>query len=222
MIRWHTKRTGLIGLCAFGALGFLLGCEADVSEDCGGMGTVVSCLSVDSVTPVDIAGEPSSNVDASANLCLPEGTAEPFGDHDADVTFSNRSFPGVEGTTEIDTEGSFIVTIVNYSVTYTLNDCPSRATGCPSLTGFSVGPGQTITIPPGGTVTTTFPFVPLRVKEEYVAEGGHLGSSGAGFPFPSYTANYVFTGRTDFISSDIRVEGSAEFTIGSFNLCDEQ
>jgi len=222
MIRWHTKRTGLIGLCALGALGFLLGCEADVSEDCGGMGAVVSCLSVDRVTPVDNDGTPSSNVDASADLCPPDGTFEPFGDHDAEVTFSNHAFPGIEGTSAIANDGSFTITIVNYSVTYTLNDCPPRATGCPALTGFSVAPGQTITIPPGGTVTTQLPFVPLRVKEEYVAEGGHLGSSGAGFPFPSYTANYVFTGRTDFISTDIRVEASAEFTIGSFNLCDGQ
>ncbi len=62
-------------------------------------------------------------------------------------------------------------------------------------------------------------MVPLRVKEEYVAEGGHLGSSDFGFPFPSYTATYVFTGRTDFFSDDIRIQGSTEFTIGSFNTC---
>ncbi|MDH3603884.1 MAG: hypothetical protein OEU26_30105, partial [Candidatus Tectomicrobia bacterium] len=115
---------------------------------------------------------------------------------------------------------SLLVTIVNYSVSYTLNHCPERATACPALTGFTVSPGQTFTIDPNGTTAHTFPFVPLRVKEEYIAEGGHIGSSPFGFPFPSYTAHYVFTARTDFFSTDIEIEGFAEFTIGSFNNCD--
>ena len=116
--------------------------------------------------------------------------------------------------------GSLLLTILNYTVSYTLNDCPPRAAGCPALTGFSVSPGQTFTIPVNGSITHTFPLVPLRVKEEYAAEGGHLDSSQFGFPFPSYTATYVFTGRTDFFSDEVRIEGSTEFTIGGFDNCE--
>lgn len=219
MVLLHKMLKGL-AICA---LCFILwGCEADVREECGGVGNLVSCLSIDNIQPTNVNAEDSSNVDAVANLCasdMGEPTPEPFGDHGATITFSNRQFPAVSGASEPDIDGSLLVTIVNYSVSYTLNDCPPRATACPALTGFSVSPGQTFTIPPNGSLAQSFPFVPLRIKEEYVAEGGHTGSSQFGFPFPSYTANYVFTARTDFFSSDIQIEGSAEFSIGSFNLC---
>lgn len=220
MVLLHKMLKGL-AICT---LCFILwGCDADVRDECGGVGNLVSCLSIDNIEPTNAEATASANVDAVANLCtdaqgMPTG-AEPFGDHLANITFSNQQFPAAGGTTETDIDGNLLVTILNYSVSYTLNDCPPRATACPALAGFTVSPGQTFTIPAGGSITQSFPFVPLRVKEEYVAEGGHTGSSQFGFPFPSYTANYVFTARTDFFSSDIQVEGSAEFTIGSFNLC---
>lgn len=214
MLKW------LVGFCTIGTLCILLGCEADVKEECGGVGDLVSCLSIDSIQPTDaITGNETSNVDALASTCPPEGDPEPFGDHSAAITFSNRQFPAATGDTEPTVGGSLLVTIVNYSVSYTLNDCPARAAACPALTGFTVSPGQTFTIASNGQSTQTFPFVPLRVKEEYIAEGGQIGSSAFGFPFPSYTAHYVFTARTDFFSSDIQIEGFAEFTIGSFNNC---
>ncbi len=221
MVLLHKMLKGL-AICT---LGFILwGCEADVREECGGVGNLVSCLSIDNVQPSNINAEASSNVDAVANLCISgdamsEPTAEPFGDHSANVTFSNRQFPDVSGASQPDVGGSLLVTIVNYSVSYTLNDCPPRAAACPALSGFTVSPGQTFTIPPNSALTQTFPFVPLRVKEEYVFEGGQTGSTQFGSAFPSYTANYVFTARTDFFSTDIQIEGSAEFTIGNFNLC---
>ena len=213
MVSTHKMHKWLIGLCTIGTLCLLLGCEADVRDECGGVDGFVSCLSIDSIQPTD-----SSNVDASVSTCA-NGAAEVLTDHSAEITFSNRQFPGSEGTNALGIDGSLPITIVNYSVSYVMNDCPERATGCPALSGFAVSPGQTLTIPPEGSVTMTFPLVPLRVKEEYVAEGGHLGATQFGFPFPSYTANYVFTARSDFFSSDIRVEGSTEFTIGSFNNC---
>lgn len=215
MIRWHAKRTLLIGLCAFGALGLLVGCEADVSDNCGGAGNDVSCLNVTSVNPVDSAGSTTSNVDAVRGICSADGTPEPFTDHYAAVTFTNSDFSA-------DTLSTLSIIITDYSVTYTLNDCPPNASGCPALTGFSVSPGQTLTIPPGGSVTTQFPFVPLRVKEEYVTEGGETNGSLAGAPFPSYTANYVFTGHTDSFGAEIQLHAAAEFTIGNFNLCGAQ
>lgn len=208
----------VIGIGLLVASCLLLGCEADVREDCGGVGGVISCISIDSIVPEDISGQPTSNVNAVPITC-PDGSVLPFGDHAANVTFSNRPFPSSDSPTQANIDGSLLLTILNYSVTYTLNDCPPRATGCPALTGFSVSPGETFTIPTNGSLSRTFPMVPLRVKEEYVAEGGHLGASNFGLPFPSYTATYVFTGRTDFFSDDIRIEGSTEFTMGSFGSC---
>ena len=213
MLKW------LVGLCTIGTLCILLGCEADVGDECAGVGDLVSCLSIDGIQPVGFSGDNTSNVDASFNMCT-DGTAEPFGDHSALITFSNRQFPNATGDTAPSVGGSLAVTIMSYSVSYTLNQCPDRATGCPALTGFSVAPGETINIPQNGTTSETFPFVPLRVKEEYVAEGGQLGSSSFGFPFPSYTANYVFVARTDIFDDDIEISGASEFTIGSFNNCE--
>jgi hypothetical protein len=196
----------------------LLGCEADVKEECGGIGDLVSCLSIDSIEPTNFSGENSTNIDASRNACL-DGTAEPFGDHQALITFSNRQFPTATGTTQPTVGGSLAVTILSYSVSYSLNDCPERATACPALTGFTVSTGQTLTIPPNGTSSASYPFVPLRVKEEYIAEGGQVGGSPFGAPYPSYSATYVFTARTDIFESDIQISGSAEFTIGGFDNC---
>ncbi|ETX09050.1 MAG: hypothetical protein ETSY2_01765 [Candidatus Entotheonella gemina] len=218
ILKWMIGPNRVIGIGLLAASCLLLGCEADIREDCGGVGGVISCISIDSIQPVDENGQASSNVDALPSTC-PDGSVELFTDHSATITFANRPFPSSDSPTQVNTDGSLLLTILNYSVTYTLNDCPPRATGCPALTGFSVSPGQTFTIPANGSVSDTFPMVPLRVKEEYVAEGGHLGASDFGFPFPSYTATYVFTGRTDFFSDDIRIQGSTEFTIGSFSGC---
>jgi len=214
MIRWHVRCILLNVLCAIGALGLLLGCEADVSDNCGGAGDDVSCLNISSIDPVDSNGTTTSNVDAVRGVC-DGNTPEPFTDHYADVTLVNTDFSA-------DTLSTLSIIITDSSVTYTLNDCPPNASGCPALTGFSVSPGQTITIPPGGSVTTQFPFVPLRVKDEYVAEGGEVTGSATGAPFPSYTVNYVFTGHTDSFGADVQLHGAAEFTIGNFNLCGTQ
>ena len=138
MIRWHMKRTIVVGLCATVALGLLLGCDADVSDNCGGAGNDVSCLDITSIEPVDSSSTPTSNVDAVRDVCSADGTAEPFTDHHANITFSNTNFSA-------DTQSTLSITITDYSVTYTLNDCPLHAAGCPALTGFSVSPGQTIT-----------------------------------------------------------------------------
>ena len=224
ILKWMTSPRRAIGLSIVIASFMLLGCESDVRDDCGGVGGVISCVSVDRIVPLDTReGEATSNVDAIQQSC-PDGELEPFTDHFADITFSNRQFPASTGSvsgdgTQVEIDGSFLLTILHYTVSYTLNDCPPRATGCPALTGFSASPGQTFTIPNNGNTVHPFPMVPLRVKEEYVAEGGHLGASQFGFPFPSYTATYEFTGRTDFFSDEIHFQGSTEFTIGSFENC---
>lgn len=217
MIRSHQIPKWMFGICLFVASCILLGCEAEVSEECGGVDGVVSCLSIDSIQPTNINGDPTSDVDAVGSIC-PDGSGEPFGNHSADITFANTPFPGVEGTSQANAEGSQRIIITGYSVTYTLNNCPAAASACPALTGFSVR-GTTLTVPANGIATDSFTFVPLAVKEEYVAEGGEISGSGAGAPFPSYSVNYVISARTEFFDDSITIQGAADFTIGSFNLC---
>jgi hypothetical protein len=129
-------------------------------------------------------------------------TSEPFTDHNADVTFANTLFLTATGT-------GFDIRITGYSVTYTLNQCPAAARGCPPLSGFSSG--ETIIVRNGQTVTVRLPFVPLRVKNEFCNARGEVGGA-----VPSYTATYTFTAQTTGFNDTFTVTGSAQFTIGDF------
>jgi hypothetical protein len=84
---------------------------------------------------------------------------------------------------------------------------------CPPLPGFTQAVA-TLVVPESSTASGAFPFVPLSVKEAYVNQGGDTTQ------FPSYTANYVFTGQTRPFSDTITIRGSAAFTIGNFDLCE--
>lgn len=198
---------GLQGLVLLGLVCLLISCDDAGGRGCGGTEATVSCLEVDNIAPQDSANNASSNVDAFQDICTDdEGNPtepEPFTDHSAVVTFSNTTFPGADD--------SFAIRIVRFSVSYRLNDCPTVASECPALTGFSAG--QSLVIPAGSTVTGTFPFVPLRVKAQYNNAGG------SEFPPPSYTAVYTFTAQTTPVNETITVEASTEFSIGNFNLC---
>jgi hypothetical protein len=156
----------------------------------------------------------TSNVDARQDQCQDPVTGtvtglEPFADHNALVTLVNQQFP-----TSTDTDRAFDIRIIGYSVTYTLNQggCPAASRGCPPLTGFTSS--ESIIIPVGETVTVTLPFVPLRVKNEYVQAGGELGIAA-----PSYSATYTFTAQTIGLVDTFTVQGSAQFTITDFNNC---
>ena len=198
---------GLQGLVLLGLVCLLMSCDDPGGRGCGGTEATVSCLEVDNIAPQDSADNVSSNVDAFMEQCLDdEGNPtepEPFTDHNADITFSNSTFPGADD--------SFDIRLVRFTVSYRLNDCPAGASGCPALTGFAAG--QNLLIPAGSTVTSTFPFVPIRVKDQYALAGG------AERPPPSYTIVYTFTAQTTPFNETITVEASAEFSIGNFNLC---
>jgi hypothetical protein len=181
---------------------------------CGGSEAAITCLNVTGITPTSIS-EDTSNVDARQDQCQDPVTGavtgvEPFGDHNALVTLVNRQFP-----TSTATDRAFDIRIIGYSVTYTLNQggCPAAARGCPPLTGFTVS-GESIVIPVGEAVTVTLPFVPLRVKNEYVQAGGELGIAA-----PSYSTTYTFTAQTIGLVDTFTVQGSAQFTITDFNNC---
>jgi hypothetical protein len=178
---------------------------------CGGSEASVNCLNVTGIAPTSL-GQPTTNVDALQDQCRDlTGTVtaiEPFGDHNALVTLANTAFPTATGPTSRPLD----IGIIGYSVTYTLNQCPAAARGCPPLTGFTTG--ESIAIPAGQTVTVTLPFVPLSVKNQYVQAGGELGTAA-----PSYTTTYTFTAQTTGLIDTFTVQGSAQFTITDFNNC---
>ena len=201
---------GLLGL----ALG-LFGCDSGLggSGQCGGASDSDACVRIDRIEPVYM-GVVSSNVDVTRNICTPddpvtstdETVLEPFTDHSVIVTISNAPLPGIGPTADTS------VTLQDFSISYSLNGCPAAAIGCPPLDTLRAVPGLTVTIPPRSSVDITLPFVSLAKKFEYVSRGGSLSA------FPSYTATYIIAG-TDAFNNSVSVRGSAQFTIGAFNLC---
>lgn len=210
MERWQIAREGLEALCLVALI--LVSCTAlgsdDLQEGCDGVEAVVSCLQITNIVPV-AASTPTSNVDVHQDICVDPATGkvtvtETFtGDHAAQVTFANQKFPTASA--------GFDIRILGFSVSYRLNQCPMLARSCPPLTDFTVS-GLSLMIPLDGTVTQTFPFVPLRVKQDYVVSGGEVFS---GF-YPSYTAVYTFTAQAVSFNDTFTVSGGAEFTIGDF------
>lgn len=190
----------------------LASCSATGGSDnpqqgCGGTEATVSCLAITGIAPKTTGGGNSSNVDAFQEVCVDPTTGaatsrETFTDHNADITFSNMQFPTARA--------GFDLRITGYTVSYSLNQCPTAAVGCPPLTGFTAS-GESILILKGQTVTVTLPFVPLRVKSEFCAAGGERGRA-----IPSYTATYTFTAQTTGFNDTFTVTGSSQFTIGDF------
>ena len=179
---------------------------------CGGSEASVNCLNVVRISPTSTVSGVTSNVDALQDQCRDlTGTVtsiEPFGDHNALVALANTAFPTATGPTSHPLD----IGTIGYSVTYTLNQCPAAARGCPPLTGFTTG--ESIAIPAGQTVTVTLPFVPISVKNQYVQAGGELGAAA-----PSYTVTYTFTAQTIGLIDTFTVQGSEPFTITNFNNC---
>ncbi len=213
MIYQQRRGKQFAGLCIGAVVYALFGCVSSPSDECSGIGEVVSCLSVVSISPRGAGDQASSDVDALRGLCTMSGdetTPEPFSAHTAEITFRNSQFP-----TALD---SFPITIDSYTITYILTNCPEQASGCPSLQS-GTPEFRTLTIEQGATVTEVFNFVPLAVKREYVEEGGEVSVSPTGAAFPSYTAQYVFRGRTPFFGEAIEITANHEFTIGNFDLC---
>ncbi|MGH9879364.1 MAG: hypothetical protein ACRD5H_17170 [Nitrososphaerales archaeon] len=207
---WQMIQQGLKSL--FLIMLILVSCSAPDSdnpaEGCGGLEASVSCLEIVSIAPTSTAGGSSSNVDAFQELCVDPTTGqitstEAFTDHNASITFSNMLFPTATGT-------GFDIRITGYAVSYSINQCPATAQGCPPLTGFTVS-GESILVLNGQTVVVTLPFVPLRVKDAFCASGGELGRG-----IPSYTATYTFTAQTTRFNDTFTVTGRSQFTIGDF------
>jgi hypothetical protein len=189
-----------------GVLSILVACGNPGGDGCGGEGDIVSCVSVSSIVPQSAAGDDSSNVDAFFNTdCNADGIAddpEPFTDDNAEITFSNDPFR--------DASDSQSVAVRSVTISYSLNSCPAGAI-CPPLPETTQN--VSLVILPENTTPGIFPFVPLRVKQAYANQGG------SPLAFPSYSANYTFVVQTLGFADTFTVEASAEFTIGSFNLC---
>jgi len=210
MRHWQMARQGLQSLFLVALI--LVSCAApggdNPQEGCGGLEAIVSCLQITSIAPT-VGGTSTSNVDVHQDICRNPTTREVtsteafLGDHNAQVSFLNRRFPTATG--------GFDMRILGFSVSYSINQCPTLARGCPPLPGFTAT-GPSLVIPAEGTLSQTFPFVPLRVKEAYVAAGGERFSAS----LPSYTATYTFTAQSINFNETFTVTGSTEFTIGDF------
>lgn len=195
---------------------FINGCgEVGGSGQCGGVATAGACIMISNIAP-SYFGETTSNVDIVPNLCVDPATGattgvEQYGDHFASISFLNFPLPGAI------IETMPIVTIQNYSISYTLNECPTGAT-CPALDTSLFNPGDSFTIFPDADpkiptgITKDLSFFSIRKKDEFISKGGTTNS------YPSYSANYIFNGTTTFNQS-ISVSGSVEFTLGDFNNC---
>jgi hypothetical protein len=192
------------------------GGEIGGSGQCGGVEDSSVCVRIEGIAPVYLDDVVTSNVDAvhqplcRENVPNDDGTrdivgAEPFADHNADLTISSTLFPGAPPAFAGD------VTLVDYAIRYTLNRCPSGSV-CPALS--SLVSAQTTVLPAGETITLRLPFAPLALRKEFLDEGGDAGA------FASYTAEYTLTGTNSF-NQVVSIQGAAEFTIGNFNNCPE-
>ena len=195
----------LTGLCVVGAVTFLLGCESQPNDECGGVEDVVACASVVRVRPHYRDNITSFQVDVVPSQCDPGPPPEFefYTDHFAEVTFRNDQFPN--------SPTSFPIVISSYEIEYEVTDCPPGFT-CPELDPFEFA-GQTVTIQPGTEVTDHhFILVPLTRKAEFVNEGGTFGVA--------YRAHYTFRGNTAFFNDgDIEITGNVELIFGSYNFC---
>jgi hypothetical protein len=208
------SRRWFMGLFVLAIAGLLTACSSG-SEGCGGVEDIVSCISVSSIQPIDTAGVNTSDVDVIQDPdCDNNPTTsdlELFTKHDALVTFTNAAFPNFIDPD--DESESLAVTIERVRITYQVNNCPPLAglAGCPPLP--ELNQAVSLDIPADSTVTGTFPLVPISTKDEFVALGGSADA------FPSYTANYVFTARTQAFSDTFTVKGATNFVMGNFNVC---
>jgi hypothetical protein len=195
-----------MGLFVSGMVGLLTACGSPGGEGCGGVEAQVSCVSITSIQPTSTAGGDSSDVDVVQNPdCDGDLTTidpETFTKHDAIITFTNRAHPSADG--------SLNVSLESLRLTYQVSNCPPPAV-CPPLTGLSQN--VSLDIPEESEAEGTFDLVPISTKLEFLNLGGNANA------FPTYTANYVFTARTQFFSDTITINGSVNITLGSFNLC---
>lgn len=209
MRHWPMTQQGLTGL--FLVVLILAGCAAagndSPAEGCGGVEARVSCLQVTNVTFVS----GSSNVDARRTSCFDSTTGittpdVPLTDDSVQITFMNNPF------LTADKSVGFAIRLLGFSVSYSLNQCPASARGCPPLPGFTES-APTVIIPAlGGSASLTVPLVPLRVKQAYTAAGGELFSAS----LPSYAATYVITAETVGFNDTITATAATSFTIGDF------
>jgi hypothetical protein len=201
------SRRWLSSVLVLGVIGSLTACSGGGGEGCGGQEDIISCVSITDVQPTATAGGETSDVDVVFNPdCDSDPTTddpEPFTAHDAVFTFSNQAHPSASGSLD--------VTLQHVRITYNPTNCPVAAI-CPPLSEISQD--VSLVIPEDTTgVTETFPLVPLSTKNEFIALGGSANA------FPSYTATYIFTARTLSFSDTFTIEGSVNFVLGNFNLC---
>jgi ferredoxin len=187
-----------------GMAGLLTACSSHGGDDCGGIEDLVSCVTITNIQPTATAGGDTSDVDVIQDDCDPGPAVDPevFTKHDARITFVNQTHPSASGSLD--------VTLERVRITYAVNSCPPAAT-CPPLP--AIDEAISITIPEDSEAEETFDLVPISTKNRFNNLGGSADE------FPSYTANYAFTARTQFFQDTFTIRGSVNFVLGHFLVC---
>ena len=214
-----------LSLGATAVLGAALGCgEVGGSGQCGGVGDSGACIKIESIVPTyETGGGATSDVDAFMDVCTLDDPTTPedetefetITDHAAEVTFRNEPIPGAPSGSIAERD----VTITQYTISYSLNNCPSGAL-CPALSTVNVS-GESILIPKNSSVSRELKFIDLAKKQQYaelIGDNLFPPHGPASLQFPSYTATYTFQG-TDIFNDPIILQGYTEFTIGDYDNC---
>ncbi|MBI3810807.1 MAG: hypothetical protein HY283_01170 [Nitrospirae bacterium] len=198
-----------LSLGATAIVGIALGCgQVGGAGQCNGVDVTGACETVDSVVPTDPlgAGGDTPDVDAyQTAVCPTSGTAEPFGEHKANVTISANLMPGVTSSA-----APAFIEFTSYTIDYTPS--PTNLIAAPPLTSQAFGPISFKVKTDGTQVTQTLEFVNTVTKKEYVDLGGSKN------PAMTYSAKYTFKGTSEF-AKDVALVGSATFNMGDYNYC---
>lgn len=188
---------------------------------CGnGPGAPGSSGSEDTGVKIDVAispnylGSDTSNVDAFQDICT-GGSAEPFTDHGAQVTFTahllNPNATFTPGNLHIE----------RYTIEYRRKDDSQNSPPIEFFEGFD----RVTIVPPTGTgtssVTATLMFFDLKRKFKYGDDMFFVTPDVFSPPFPfinNYVAIYKFFGQNDFGTS-FELEVIKEFSIGDYDNC---
>lgn len=195
---------------------FLWGCGSGPGSP-GSQDTEDTGVKVD--TSISFSGNASDdikspNVDAFQEIC-PDGKAEPFRDHPAQITFDARLLnPNTTfqpGTLYIE----------KYTVEFRRK---SDSIGAPPIESFTGNERVTI-VPPTGSgvssVTTTLMLVDLKRKFKYANDMFYVtpGAYTSTYSFiNNYTATYTFEGQNEFGKS-FSLTAQTDFSIGDFANC---
>lgn len=215
----HRKRSLfkiLLLLALLGVAVFYMGsCGGTGGGGSGGgaeeSGSFLSVTSIEIPTVEDV--NDGSDIDVYRHYCFDDkGTADTSDDEcnpeaggfyyktTVSATIKNDNLPVGNTAT--------LVTMTDYSVSFTQNPAQCGGVSGPTLSGFSGFLNGTI-LPTGSTTFSDIDLVSIATKEA-------IGSYGAG-PW-CYTAHYTFRGK-DFYGNEVSCSAHTDFKLADYSYC---